>query len=199
VVASGTQTACGALACSASDALFASLLGVSSQATAPGRGAARKGARPDHQRDTFSVWMRWLATPTAPQGAPAGKRRVIMAVGVTSSATTADEHRQCFVVEPTALGERGHGYRVTYTGAVLVDGSRNPEFDACRALLARGIRGKLEVWRKGATFPATVLDIEAGARLTVAETDAAGPRFMRWQPFSADASPDAVFRVHVAA
>ena len=122
-----------------------------------------------------------------------------MAVGVTSSATTADEHRQCFVVEPTALGERGHGYRVTYTGAVLVDGSRNPEFDACRALLARGIRGKLEVWRKGATFPATVLDIEAGARLTMVETDAAGTRFMRWQPFSADASPDAVFRVHVAA
>jgi hypothetical protein len=103
---------------------------------------------------------------------------------MTSSATTPEDHRQCIVIEPTGLGDRGHRYRVTYAGTVLVDGSRNPEFDACRALLAKGIRGKLEIWRKGAAFPAMVLDIEAGARLTVAETEKEGPRVVRWRPFS---------------
>ncbi|MGE0854419.1 MAG: hypothetical protein AB7O44_33295 [Hyphomicrobiaceae bacterium] len=95
-------------------------------------------------------------------------------------------------IEPVGLGDRGHRYRATHEGSVLIDGSRHPEFDACRALLARGIRGKLEVWRKGAAFPAMVLDIEAGARLTVAETEAAGPRFVRWKPFSVDDDQNAV-------
>jgi hypothetical protein len=111
---------------------------------------------------------------------------------VTSSATTANEHRQCIVIEPTGLGDRGHRYRVTHAGTVLIDGSRNPEFDACRALLARGLRGRLEVWRKGAAFPAMVLDIEAAARLTVAETEREGPRFAPWRPFSVDDDQNAV-------
>jgi hypothetical protein len=42
-------------------------------------------------------------------------------------------------LEPIALTEHGQRYRVTYAGAVLVEGRRNPIFDACRALLARGI------------------------------------------------------------
>ena len=95
-------------------------------------------------------------------------------------------------IEATGLGDRGHRYRVTYAGTILIDGSRNPEFDACRAMLARGIRGRLEVWRKGAAFPAMVLDIEAGARLTVAETEREGPRFAPWRPFSVDDDRNAV-------
>jgi hypothetical protein len=95
-------------------------------------------------------------------------------------------------IEANGLGARGQRYRVTYAGAVLIDGSRNPEFDACRALQAKGITGKLEVWRAGAAYPAMLLDIEAGAGLTVAETDREGPRLVRWRPFSADDAQNAV-------
>jgi hypothetical protein len=53
------------------------------------------------------------------------------------------------VIEPTTFGERGQRYRVTYLGGVLVESSRNPEFDARRALLARRITGRMEVRRPG--------------------------------------------------
>ena len=49
-------------------------------------------------------------------------------------------------LEPIGLTEHGRRYRVTYAGETLVEGRRNPIFDACRALLARG---RLEVWRRG--------------------------------------------------
>jgi hypothetical protein len=52
-------------------------------------------------------------------------------------------------LEPIGLTEHGRRYRVTYAGETLVEGRRNPIFDACRALLARGITGRLEVWRRG--------------------------------------------------
>ncbi len=94
-------------------------------------------------------------------------------------------------IEPTSLGNRGQRYRATYAGSVLIETSLNPEFDACRALLAMGITGSMEVWRPGATFPTMTLDIERGAGLTVSETDANGLRIVRWQPFS-DAAPNAV-------
>jgi len=49
--------------------------------------------------------------------------------------------------EPIALTEHGRRYRVSHAGEVLVEGRRNPIFDACRFLLAREITGRLEVWR----------------------------------------------------
>jgi hypothetical protein len=85
-------------------------------------------------------------------------------------------------IEPTNLGEGGQRYRVNYAGNVLVDSSRYPEFDACRALLALGLTGKVEVWRPGAAFPAMRIDIERGARLTVSETEDHGPRMVRCRP-----------------
>jgi hypothetical protein len=44
------------------------------------------------------------------------------------------------VVKYASTGAR---YRVLYNGDVLVEGARTPVFAACRALLARGITGKL--------------------------------------------------------
>jgi hypothetical protein len=85
-------------------------------------------------------------------------------------------------IEPTTLGDRGQRYRVTYLGRVLVESTRNPEFDACRALLAQGITGRLLVRRAGRVCADLALDIERGARLTIRETDAAGPRLVRWEP-----------------
>ena len=40
-----------------------------------------------------------------------------------------------------------------YASETLVEGGRNPIFDACRALLARGITGRLEVWRPARQTP----------------------------------------------
>lgn len=85
-------------------------------------------------------------------------------------------------IERAALGERGLRYRATYLGSILVESSRNLEFDACRALLARGITGKLQVWRAGTASADMCLDIERGAGLTIHETDASGPRLARWKP-----------------
>ena len=46
------------------------------------------------------------------------------------------------VIIPAGLGKRGQQYSVTYLGSLLVESTRNPEFDACRALRARGITGE---------------------------------------------------------
>jgi hypothetical protein len=61
------------------------------------------------------------------------------------------------------LTEQGQRYRVTYAGETIIEGRRNPIFDACLALLARGITGQLKVWRPGKTSADMQLDIERGA------------------------------------
>jgi hypothetical protein len=91
---------------------------------------------------------------------------------------------------PTA--ERSQRYRTTYLGSILIESSRNPEFDACRALLARGVTGKLRVWRSGRASADMCLDIERGTGLTIRETDDRGLRLVRWEPFSADQAPNAI-------
>jgi hypothetical protein len=50
---------------------------------------------------------------------------------------------------PFGLAEHGQRYWVTCAGETLAEGRRNPIFYACRALLARGITDRLEVWRPG--------------------------------------------------
>lgn len=87
-------------------------------------------------------------------------------------------------IEPTTIrGERGQYYRVYYEGAVLIDESWNPELEACRALLAHGIMGRLEVWRFGKSHPDMLVpDITKAAEWTVEESDKRGPHFVRWWP-----------------
>ena len=83
------------------------------------------------------------------------------------------------------------GIRVTHAGSILIESSRVPEFDACRALLALGITGKLEMWRPGKEWPDMQLDIEQGARLTVIETEDGGSPLRAWRPF-VEVLPNAV-------
>ena len=97
-------------------------------------------------------------------------------------------------IEPAGLGRRGQLYRVHYEGTVLVERTRVPEFDAARALLAKGIVGQVEVWRCGASFPAMRFHCELAAKLTVEESAKSGPRFISWHPRSEDASTNAVLR-----
>jgi hypothetical protein len=99
-------------------------------------------------------------------------------------------------IEPTTVrGDRGQYYRVHYRGAPLIDETWNPEFEACRALLARGIAGRLEAWRFGKSRPDTLVpDITKAAEWTVKENESHGPRFVRWKPLPEDLSQNAVSR-----
>jgi len=97
-------------------------------------------------------------------------------------------------IEPTTIrGDRGQYYRVYYRGAPIIDETWNPEFEACRALLARGITGRLEVWRFGKSHAGLVIaDIAKAAELTVEESDQRGPHFVRWRARPEDLSRNAV-------
>jgi hypothetical protein len=79
-------------------------------------------------------------------------------------------------------GAKGTIYCATYAGEVLIAACR-PEFDACRALLARGITGRLEMRRPGRPTWDLAVDIEDGAGLTVRETETEGQRIVHWMPF----------------
>ena len=61
--------------------------------------------------------------------------------------------------------------------------SRSPVFALCRALLAAGAdpNSKLECFR-GSVLALTVKTIGIGAKLTIRETVADGPRVVRWKP-----------------
>jgi len=89
------------------------------------------------------------------------------------------------------LGHRGYRYRVTFRGSTLIESSRVPSLDACRALITLGITGKLEMWRPGKVGPDMQLDIERAAKLTVVETEKVGPHLASWRPFAPD-TQDAV-------
>lgn len=63
-----------------------------------------------------------------------------------------------------------HGlYNVLFDDKLLVERSREPEFDAARALLAQGITGTLILCDGKTGIPRTIIDIERAAKLTVKE------------------------------
>ena len=65
---------------------------------------------------------------------------------------------------------------MTYLGEVLIESARDPEFEACRALLARGVRGTLAIFSRGSAVPRARVDIEEGAKLTTIDNATKGPR-----------------------
>jgi hypothetical protein len=71
-------------------------------------------------------------------------------------------------------------YDVTFDGEVIVSNSRVPECDASRALLAKGITGKLHMLDGRTGKPRTIIDIEKAAKLTVLENRRNSPRFVKW-------------------
>jgi hypothetical protein len=86
-------------------------------------------------------------------------------------------------IERTNLTEHGQRYRVTYAGKILAEGRPNPIFDACRALLARGITGRLEMWRRDKTSADMQLDIERGALFAIRETTTLSLGLVPWHPW----------------
>ena len=67
---------------------------------------------------------------------------------------------------------------------LLVERSRDPACDAARALLAKGITGKLTMQDKDGR-PLCVIDIEKAAKVKAAE-DGRGPRFVKFKQRGAD-------------
>jgi hypothetical protein len=68
-------------------------------------------------------------------------------------------------IPPTLDRTQSPRYRVLYAGEVLVDDCERPECEACRALFARGITGRIQFQLKGCA-PGLTMDVEAGARQT---------------------------------
>ena len=77
-------------------------------------------------------------------------------------------------------GSTGYAYSVICRGELIVDRSRDPECDAARALLAKGITGTLTMLDGKTGVPRAVIDIERTARLTT-EEGPWGPRFVKYR------------------
>jgi hypothetical protein len=95
-----------------------------------------------------------------------------------------------------------HAYDVTLGGEMVVTDSRDPEFDAARALLARGIVG-VAVFVDANTGKARIrINIEKAAKTRTYE-DCRGIGFERWKAFEPLAvrahSREAGFRAREAA
>lgn len=80
-------------------------------------------------------------------------------------------------LHPIWVPKVGYRYSVIFEGKLLVERSRDPECDAARALLARGITGKLTMLDGKTGNPRTIINIERAARLCVKE----GP--LRFAPY----------------
>jgi hypothetical protein len=72
-------------------------------------------------------------------------------------------------------------YDVVFDGEHIITGSRDPECDAARALLARGIAGLIQIV-DSAGKPRAHINVEKAAKLTAREDSHRGPRFAKWQP-----------------
>src|SRR3954451_7279849 len=79
-----------------------------------------------------------------------------------------------FLDLPPRTSAKGLRYSVrllSHDGELLVQDSLVPFCDAARALLARGVRGEMELWDDERSFPRMRGDIEEYARLTVREDE----------------------------
>lgn len=81
---------------------------------------------------------------------------------------------------------RGQTYNVHFgapDGEQIATNVFDPEYAACRALVARGVTGRLEVWRPGSAFASSIIrDIAKGALLTIREDAQRGPCTVKYRP-----------------
>ena len=82
----------------------------------------------------------------------------------------------------------GRLWEVEFDGEMVVIGSRDPEFDLARVLLARGCTGKVTILDGKTGRPRTIInDVEKAAGLRT-EEGPYGPRFVKWRQTSVDDS-----------
>jgi hypothetical protein len=114
-------------------------------------------------------------------------RRNTYEIAANASADRTQQLAHRVDVQIVRYGVRGPVYRVRYADEVLISACRCPLLDSCRALLARGITGRLELWRAGkATFD-VACDVQVGAQYTVIESETESVRQIRWSPAPWDA------------
>jgi hypothetical protein len=81
----------------------------------------------------------------------------------------------------------GYRYDTILNGEVLARGSRDPEFDTARVLLARGLRGRFRTVDFTTGRHRMAHDIEKAAGYCTVERDDRGPpRVVRYRPLPAD-------------
>ena len=81
-------------------------------------------------------------------------------------------------------GRTGYLYSVIYEGKLSVERAREPESDAARALVAKGITGELTLLDGKTGRPRTIVNIERAAKLRTAEPNRGVVHFQTWAPFS---------------
>ena len=86
---------------------------------------------------------------------------------------------------PTS-GKRIHGKFEARLNGRLICISHQPLLDGARVLAAEGIdpATPIRMRHEGAAYDALHSTVGVAASLTVRQTDADGPRFVRWKPFS---------------
>ena len=128
-----------------------------------------------------------LSLMDTPRGLPRGGTQPNLGAAsnrelVGASTTTSTSHIHRIEIERTRYTSTGARYRVTYLGETLIESARDPTFEACRALLARGIVGTLVTYSPGSSVPRLRADIEQGAKLMTIDNANDGPRFGRYRP-----------------
>lgn len=78
-------------------------------------------------------------------------------------------------------GSRGPLYRVEHEGEVLLESTAIPFLDGARALAAKGLTGKLEMWDHERHYPRMTGTIEKASGLSVSEGEAR-PKIVKWTP-----------------
>ena len=74
-------------------------------------------------------------------------------------------------------GNGGYRYSVIFQGECIVSRSRDPEPDAARALLAKGITGRITLLNGKTGKPRSIINIEKAAKLCTVERSWDGLRF----------------------
>jgi hypothetical protein len=84
-------------------------------------------------------------------------------------------------------GKHYYTYSMEFAGELIVEGSNNPEHDACRAMLAKGLTGTLLILDCATGRERSRIDIERGSLWLVSE-DQRGFRFRRWTAYVREGS-----------
>src|SRR5689334_8456489 len=82
----------------------------------------------------------------------------------------------------------GYLYDATFDGQTIVSRSHDPEYDAARALLARGLTGHFETIDGKTGQRRMRFDVAKAARLCVVEEDGRRLRIRKWAPCGSGAA-----------
>lgn len=85
-------------------------------------------------------------------------------------------------IEPTHFTSTGQRYRVFHDGKVLVESCREPLCSGARALVEKGVTGRVQMRRVGRQQIDMEGLIAVLATKTVTEGQVATPRFAKWSP-----------------